>query len=78
MHHNSRGCTCSTSAKVLILVAESEPLKYTLWFCLLFCVTPKPNKQNQVVKVQPLGLVLVLLQEPKPEPLDECCLYDLF
>ena len=34
----------------------------------LLCHTP--NKQNQVVRVQPQGLVLVLLLEPKPH--DEC------
>ena len=48
------------------------------WCCLLFCVLPKPNKQNQVVKVQPKGLVLVLLLEPEPEPHNEYSKYDLY
>ena len=29
-----RVCTIRTSSEVLVLVAESEPFKYTLWLCL--------------------------------------------
>ena len=29
---------------------ESQVVLKWLWFCLLFCVTPKPNKQNRVIK----------------------------
>ena len=50
-----------------IVPPASNRVKW-LWFCLLICVIPKPNKQNQVVKVQPQGLVLVLFLAPEPEP----------
>ena len=70
---NSRGHTYSTHHEVLFLDLGVEPepnllvvLKW-LWFCLFSCVTPKLNKQNQVVKVQPHGLVLVLLLETEPQ-----------
>ena len=55
---------------------QSQVVLKWLWFCLLLCVIPKPNKQNQVVKVQPQGLVLVLLLEAEPH--NECCKYDLY
>ena len=55
---------------------QSQVVLKWLWFYLLFCVTLKPNKQNQVVKVQPQGLVLFLYLEPEPH--DECCKYDLY
>ena len=48
------------------------------WCCLLFCVLPKPNKQNQVVKVQPQSLLLVLLLETEPKSHDECCKSNLY
>ena len=51
---------------------ESQVVLKWLWFCLLFCVTPK------VVKVQPQGLVLVLLLELEPEPHYECSKYELY
>ena len=37
---------------------------------------PNQTNRTRVVKVQPKGLELVLLLEP--EPLDECCKYDLY
>ena len=50
--NNNRGRTYSTHHEVLFLDLGVEPepnlvvvLKW-LWFCLLLCVIPKPNKQN--------------------------------